>query len=69
MMPLALHKHMPGVLPRALCPAIQWSADALVALPHLAAAFRVKDLGAASGSLRSQASKLVGALDAVIKGI
>ncbi|MDB5827290.1 MAG: hypothetical protein JWQ73_1510 [Variovorax sp.] len=41
----------------------------MVALPHLAAAFRVKDLGIASGSLRAHASALVGALDAVISGV
>jgi toxin CcdB len=68
-MPLALRKHMPGALPRALCPAVQWKGDAMVALPHLAAAFRVKDLGIASGSLRAHASALVGALDAVISGV
>jgi toxin CcdB len=67
--PLALRKHMPAALPRALCPQVQWEGDALIALPHLAAPFRVKDLGTSQGSLRSQASELVGALDAVISGI
>jgi toxin CcdB len=67
--PLALRKHMPAALPRALCPQVQWDGETLVALPHLAAPFRVKDLGTSKGSLRSQASELVGALDAVISGV
>lgn len=41
----------------------------LVALPHLAAPFRVKDLGPVHGSLRPQASEFVAALDAVVRGI
>ncbi|MBB4224933.1 toxin CcdB [Variovorax guangxiensis] len=41
----------------------------LVALPHLAAPFRVNDLGSVRGNLRSQANDFVGALDAVISGI
>ena len=68
-LPLALRKHMPPALPRALCPAIQWEGEMLVALPHMAAPFRTKDLGSPKGSLRSEASTLVGAVDAVISGI
>lgn len=68
-MPLALRKNMPASMPRALCPQVQWGGDALVALPHLAAPFRVKDLGTPKGNLRSHASDLVGALDAVISGL
>jgi len=41
----------------------------LMALPHLAAPFRVNDLGSVRGNLRSQANDFVGALDAVISGI
>jgi len=67
--PLALRKLMPSTLPRALCPPVQWDGDALVALPHLAAPFRAKDLGQARGSLRSEASGLVGAIVAVMSGI
>jgi toxin CcdB len=68
-LPLALRKHMPSTFPRTLCPAVKWEGDLLVALPHLAAPFRTKDLGQSKGSLRSEASTLVGAVDAVISGI
>ncbi|BEP38841.1 hypothetical protein GmRootV59_63150 (plasmid) [Variovorax sp. V59] len=69
MVPLASRKHRPAALPRALCPSVQWEGHALVAMPHMAAAFRAKDLGIARGNLRSQASELVAALDAVISGV
>jgi toxin CcdB len=69
MVPLASRKHMLAALPRALCPPVQWEGHSLVALPHMAAAFRVKDLGTSQGNLRSKASELVGALDAVISGV
>ena len=68
-LPLALRKHMPAALPRPLCPAIQWEGDMLVALPHMAASFRTKDLGQCEGNLRSDASALVAAVDAVISGV
>ncbi|MDR6521015.1 toxin CcdB [Variovorax paradoxus] len=68
-MPLALRANMPAAMPRSLCPTIGWNGATLVALPHLAAPFRVKDLGAVQGNLRSQASDFVAALDAVISGI
>lgn len=67
--PLALRKHMPPTLPRALCPPIQWGSDMLVALPHMAAPFRTRDLGPSKGNLRSEASTLVSSVDAVISGI
>ncbi len=67
--PLALRKHMPSALPRALCPALQWAGEALVALPHMAAPFRTKDLGPSKGNMKLEASALVGAIDAVISGI
>ena len=67
--PLALRKSLPAEAPRSLCPPVQWEGEALVALPHLAAAFRVKDMGRSKGNLRSQASDLVSAFDAVISGI
>lgn len=67
--PLALRRHMPAALPRALCPQLQWDGAAFVALPHLAAPFRVKDLGISQGNLRSHASELVSALDAVLSGV
>ncbi|MBT2320748.1 CcdB family protein [Variovorax paradoxus] len=67
--PLALRAHMPAAMPRSLCPRISWNGLALVALPHLAAPFRVTDLGPGQGNLRTQASDFVAALDAVISGI
>lgn len=67
--PLALRKHMPPALPKVLCPALQWEGEALVALPHMAAPFRTKDLGSPKGSMKSEASALVGAIDAVLRGI
>lgn len=67
--PLALRKNMPAAVPRALCPSVDWKDEELVALPHLAAPFRVKDLGKVQGNLRLQAAALVGALDAVLSGI
>ena len=67
--PLALRKHMPPALPRVLCPALQWEGEALVALPHMAAPFRTKDLGAPKGNMKSEASAFVGAIDAVISGV
>ena len=68
-LPLASRKNMPAALPRALCPVVQWEGEALVALPHMAAPFRTKDLGPVQGTLRSEASALVAAIDAVISGI
>lgn len=67
--PLAFRKNMPPALPKALCPALQWNGDALVALPHMAAAFRTKDLGLPKGNMKSESSTLVGAIDAVIRGL
>lgn len=67
--PLALRTHMPADPPRALCPVLQWEGEVLVALPHMAAPFRTKDLGAPKGSMKSEASTLVGAIDAVLSGI
>lgn len=61
--PLALRKHMPPALPKVLCPALQWEGEALVA------PFRTKDLGSPKGSMKSEASALVGAIDAVLRGI
>ncbi|MDP9606131.1 CcdB family protein [Variovorax sp. NFACC27] len=68
-MPLALRANMPAAMPRSLCPTIGWNGAMLVALPHLAAPFRVKDLDSVQGNLRSQASDFAAALDAVISGI
>ena len=67
--PLALRRNMPAAVPRALCPSIDWAEEELVALPHLAAPFRARDLGKAQGNLRMQAAALIGALDAVLSGI
>jgi len=67
--PLALRAHIPAAMPRSLCPSIGWKGSTLVALPQLAAPFRVKDLGPVHGSLRPQASEFVAALDAVTSGI
>ena len=67
--PLATRKHMPAVSPRRLCPVVQWDGESFAALPQMTAPFRNKDLGASHGSLRSHASELVAALDAVISGV
>ena len=68
-LPLALRRTMPATVPKALCPPVIWEGEELVALAHLAAPFRAKDLGQAQGNLRTEASALVGAVDAVISGI
>ncbi|VTU37617.1 CcdB family protein [Variovorax sp. RA8] len=67
--PLALRKHMPPALPRVLCPALHWGGETLVALPHMAAPIRIRDLGSPKGNLKLEASALAGAIDAVISGI
>lgn len=67
--PLALRETMPQAMPGALCPEVRWEGDSLVALPYLAAPFRVRDLGTPTGNLRSLASELVASIDAVISGI
>jgi toxin CcdB len=68
-LPLATRKHMPPLSPRRLCPLVQWEGESFVALPQLTAPFRVKDLGAAHGNLRSHANDLVAAVDAVMSGV
>lgn len=68
-LPLALRRDMPPTVPKALCPPVVWDGEELVALAHMAAPFRIKDLGEAAGSLRMDASALVGAVDAVISGL
>ena len=40
-----------------------------VALPHMAAPFRTKDLASPRGNLRSHANELMAAVDAVMSGI
>jgi toxin CcdB len=67
--PLALRKHMPSIAPPRLCPLVQWEGEAFVALPQMTAPFRARDLGAPRGNLRSHASDLVAAVDAVISGV
>ena len=67
--PLALRKTMPSTVPKALCPPVVWVGEELVALAHLSAPFRTKDLGQVQGNLRIEASALIGAVDAVISGI
>jgi len=67
--PLALRAHMPEAISQSPCPTIGWNGATLVALPHLAAPLRIQNLGSAKGSLRSQASGFVAALDAVISAI
>ena len=68
-MPLALRAHMPAAMPRSLCASSSWQGMTPVLLPHLAAPFRVKDLGPVHGNLRPQASQFVDALDAVASGV
>jgi toxin CcdB len=54
--------------PAALSPALEFQGQSLRVLPHLAAAFRVRDLGKSVGSLSHCASQLVAAVDSVISG-
>ncbi|MFM2111674.1 MAG: hypothetical protein RLZZ271_334 [Pseudomonadota bacterium] len=55
--------------PAALCPAVDFDGQVLRALPHLMAAFRVRDLGRPVGSVPGFSSRLIGAVDAVLSGI
>jgi toxin CcdB len=66
---LARRANMPTAMPRSLCPSIGWNGSALVALPHLAAPYRISDRGVAQGNLRPQAGDFTAALDAVISGL
>lgn len=67
--PLGNRVAMPNAGPKNLCPAIEFEGQSLFALPHLAAAFRVRDLGQPLGSVARQASQLVAAVDAVMSGV
>ena len=69
LIPLAQRRHMPSTMPRALCPALEWAGDELVALAHMAAPFRLKDLGKPKGNLRVEAAALIGAINAVLSGL
>ncbi|MES2481120.1 MAG: CcdB family protein [Pseudomonadota bacterium] len=60
---------LPSAGPAALCPTVQVNGQLLRVLPHLAAAFRAKDLGKSVASLAGQASEFVGAMDAVLSGV
>jgi toxin CcdB len=42
---LARRANMPTAMPRSLCPSIGWNGSALVALPRLAAPYRISDRG------------------------
>jgi len=68
-LPLAARKYMPPESPRRLCPQVQWEGESYVALPHMAAPFRTKDLASPRGNLRSRANELIAAVDAVMSGI
>ena len=67
--PLGTDKTLSGSAPRNLCPAFEFDGETLYALPHFSVAFRTRDLGRPVGSLASQASDIVAALDAVISGV
>ena len=54
--------------PPVLCPLVEFEGQSLRALPHLMAAFRVRDLGKPVGSLTHCASTLAAAVDAVLSG-
>jgi toxin CcdB len=49
--PLALRKHMPPALPRALCPPIQREGDMLVVLPHMGSPLSNQGPGSFEGEL------------------
>ncbi len=67
--PLGTVSSLSGLEPKSLCPRLVFEGEQLCALPHLSAAFRVKDLGRAVGSLSAHSHKLVGAIDAVLSGV
>jgi toxin CcdB len=67
--PLGTVSSLSGLEPKSLCPRLTFDGVQLCALPHLSAAFRVKDLGRAMGSLSAHSDKLVGAIDAVLSGV
>lgn len=67
--PLGRAGASPGWAPRSLCPVLSFEGEKLQLLPHLAAAFRTRDLGRPIGSVQSQASVLVSSLDAAVSGV
>ncbi len=67
--PLANPAVLPSAGPPSLCPAVQINGQLLRVLPHLAAAFRAKDLGKSVASVAGQASELIGGMDAVLSGV
>ena len=68
-LPLARAEHMPAVGPRSLCPIFPVDGESLLLLPHLAAAFRTRDLGRAVGSLSGHANAFATAIDVVFSGV
>ncbi|MBA2673302.1 CcdB family protein [Ramlibacter sp.] len=69
MVPLGKPEVAPSKCPRSLCPEVRVDGQPLRVLPHLAAAFRSRDLGRPLASLTAESSALVAALDAVLSGI
>ncbi len=67
--PLGRAAMLPSAGPGALCPTVHVDGLTLRVLPHLAGAFRVKDLGKPVGSLTGQASEFVVSMDAVLSGV
>lgn len=67
--PLGTVSSLIGSEPKGLCPRLVFEGQQLCALPHLSAAFRVKDLGRAVGSLSAHSHQLIGAIDAVLSGV
>lgn len=69
LLPLGNPDIVPSTGPKALGPAVEVQGQLLRVLPHLAAAFRVRELGKPVASLAPHSSELVAALDAVISGV
>lgn len=68
-LPLATPSLVPSATPLNLCPVLEFQGQRVHVLPHLAVAFRVRDLGRPVGSLLPQASAIIASIDAVISGV
>ena len=67
--PLARSRATPAGLPRSLAPGFEVAGEALFLLPQEAGAIDLRLLRQPVASLRSEAHRIVEALDAVISGI
>jgi toxin CcdB len=68
-MPLMVSESVPGSVPRNLCPVVYVSDEPLFLMPHMAAPVGAKLLRKPVATLRSQASDICAASDAVLSGV